>query len=156
MTASSAPSSPSPFATWPEHLSEQLHQYEHLPLLVSELMAAAPVPPTDGWLQVEEQLFTAFLVVGDYFTVVQMNNEGARLSVHIPCQRVCRVATETRPDGQVTVTVELDADRRAVALNQSDTGLIGVSEPARYTLLAAAEAAATLRRFVATLLELTD
>jgi hypothetical protein len=112
-------------------LETDLATYAHVPGLVE--LVRRGVGADDGaslvgqlWvsgyvLQPRDDVFACYVAVPAGLAVVEMNLEGATLTVWVPRSRIARVV-ELRAGDETRVTVELDADQRRIVLDSESLG----------------------------------
>ena len=81
--------------------------------------------PILGYIFRPDDLFTAFVATPDMLSVFELDRTGSSLIVSFPWSRVTRVVQSSN-SGQVTLNIELDADRLEVTIENrnSDGGSI--------------------------------
>jgi hypothetical protein len=147
-------------STSAEQLLEALAPYRQYSELITGIATAAGYSSIEdlsqqvriSWIEPGDQVFTAWVVVGNGFVLHERSTTGEVFSLAVPFTRVRRVAEEGGADGSVRFTIEIDADRNVVELNgvSADDGtvrLIGSSLHAGYSLQGSGERAVLLREF---------
>jgi hypothetical protein len=110
-------------------------------------------PVLESWVRVTPELLTAYVLTGDAIAgaraVVryELAADGRSLTVALPMSRISRVVEERAP-GALVVTIEMDADRRALQLNQLEGGLVGEMLASAFALTTTDDHAG-LQRFAA-------
>lgn len=111
--------------------------------------------PVLGFVIRPEEIFTAWLITPNGFHVFELARDGQSLTVSVPWSRVSRVVLAT-DNAASSLSVEIAADRVAVAGELREGQMAGVLRPAGYVVSAAESAdrarlnafAAQLRRLV--------
>jgi hypothetical protein len=78
-------------------------------------------------------VLACYLLTTSGFILHECTSTGDSLTVAVPAWRLARVETARR-GAETTMTVEIDADRRGVRLDQDATGAAGVISPAVYVI----------------------
>lgn len=112
-------------------LDTALQSYAHVEGLIAHVRNACGADPDaeiSGQVRVrafvvraEDEVFSTFVLCDDGFVVAEMNRSGETLAVWIDSPRIRRVV-ELRSGGEVTLTIELDADASRITLESEEMG----------------------------------
>lgn len=90
---------------------------------------AASLPPVLGhFMTFDDQLLTVYVISAGRFLRYEMTRNGVAMTTCVPLTRVARVVEQTEGT-LVRLTVEIDADRVAVAVSGASSDIEGDSNP---------------------------